>query len=263
MNAFKMRMFRMIRPNGTGVACHAFELVIISLILLNLAIGILDTFPLPGDADTLIAWADLCIITIFTIEYVLRLWTSDLLYPELPPWRARIRYAFTPLAVIDFISIFPFYLPILVGYPISIIRSIRVLRLFQIFKMGRYITGLASMGAVLVERRFQLVSSLVVIFLFMLMASVLMYSVEHPVQPDVFQNAFSGLWWAITTITTVGYGDIYPITAAGRVISGIIALLGVSLVAIPSGIISAGFAQQIEKKRHPQHFCPYCGKRLD
>jgi voltage-gated potassium channel len=97
-----------------------------------------------------------------------------------------------------------------------------------------------------------------------------MYNVEYDAQPEVFENAFSGLWWAVATFTTVGYGDIYPITALGKLFSGIIALLGIGLVAVPTGIISAGFIEQINNENSKdkndgddKHYCPYCGKKLD
>lgn len=94
---------------------------------------------------------------------------------------------------------------------------------------------------------------------------MLMYNVEHDVQPGVFDNALSGLWWAVATLTTVGYGDIYPMTAAGRILSAIIALLGIGMIAVPTGIITAGFSEQIEKTEKSEDertFCPYCGKKI-
>ena len=106
-----------------------------------------------------------------------------------------------------------------------------------------------------------------VVALLMLVSSIIMYSVENPAQPDVFTNAFSGLWWAISTFTTVGYGDIIPITTFGRILSGVIALLGIGLVAVPTGIISAGFMEQMGSENasdaDSKHYCPYCGKKLD
>lgn len=112
--------------------------------------------------------------------------------------------------------------------------------------MNRYTSGLSSIGNVLKKKSDQLVSSIFVVFLLMIISSVIMYYFENPVQPDVFSNAFSGLWWAISTFTIVGYGDIYPLTIAGKIFSAIIALLGIGLVAVPTGIISAGFMENIE-----------------
>lgn len=108
-----------------------------------------------------------------------------------------------------------------------------------------------------------------VVTLLMIIASVLMYSIENAAQPEVFDNAFSALWWAIATITTVGYGDIYPVTVAGKILSTIIALLGIALVAVPTGIISAGFIEQItdspksEQEDNVKPYCPYCGHKLE
>ena len=103
-----------------------------------------------------------------------------------------------------------------------------------------------------------------VVVILMIMASILMYSIEYDAQPDVFQNAFSGFWWAIATLTTVGYGDIYPVTVAGKILGACIALLGIGLVAVPTGIISAGFVENIaiENETEEKTYCPYCGKNL-
>ncbi len=150
------------------------------------------------------------------------------------------------MAIVDLLAILPFYIPFLLPIDLRILRLIRLLRLFRLFKMNRYTSGLSSIGNVLKKKSDQLVSSIFVVFLLMIISSVIMYYFENPVQPDVFSNAFSGLWWAISTFTTVGYGDIYPLTVAGKIFSAIIALLGIGLVAVPTGIISAGFMENIE-----------------
>lgn len=149
-----------------------------------------------------------------------------------------------------------------------VLRMLRVLRLIRAFKLNRYTHALHDIGEVFRKKASQLISSMLVVSFLMVISSVLMYDAEHEAQPETFANAFSGLWWAIATLTTVGYGDIYPVTTIGRVMSAIIALLGIGLVAVPTGIITAGFSEQISQKQKNEEdeeeklFCPYCGKKL-
>ena len=208
---------------------------------------------------------------VFTIEYLLRIWTADILYPEYGKIVSRIKYAFSFMALIDLFAILPFYVPLLIPIDLRTLRILRVIRFLRIFKVSRYTNALSIIGTVLKNKSSQLISSMFVVALLMLTSSIIMYNIENPAQPDVFTNAFSGLWWAIATFTTVGYGDIYPITALGKVLSAIIALLGIGLVAVPTGIISAGFREQMEQEKtntesdneDKKHYCPYCGKKID
>lgn len=178
--------------------------------------------------------------------------------------KARIKYIFSFLALVDLFSILPFYIPLII--PIDL-RILRVVRLFRVFKLGRYTHALSTISNVFKRKQNQLLSSIFVVSILMIIASVLMFNVENEAQPDVFENAFSALWWAIATITTVGYGDIYPITVFGKVLSAIIALLGIGLVAVPTGIISSGFMEEMEREKSTENedekcFCPYCGHKL-
>ena len=219
-----------------------FDLVIVTLILINTVTIIAATFSLSALKIRIFLIIEIVSVIIFSVEYILRLWTADLLYPEKKPFIARIKLFFSPMAIVDLLAILPFYIPFLLPIDLRILRLIRLLRLFRLFKMNRYTSGLSSIGNVLKKKSDQLVSSIFVVFLLMIISSVIMYYFENPVQP----NAFSGLWWAISTFTTVGYGDIYPLTVAGKIFSAIIALLGIGLVAVPTGIISAGFMENIE-----------------
>jgi voltage-gated potassium channel len=168
------------------------------------------------------------------------------------------------------LSILPFYLPFFFNVDLRVLRSLRLARLLRIFKANRYTYAIQKVLFVIKNKSTELLSSIFVIFVLMLISSVLMYSVESPVQPEVFKNGFSGLWWAVATFTTVGYGDIYPITSIGRFLSAIIALLGIGLVAVPTGIVTSGFMEANSEENENEnssddekHFCPYCGKNLD
>jgi voltage-gated potassium channel len=228
------------------------RVTILFLIFLSVTLIIIDTFDSkPIEISSTTEILDGIITGVFTIEYLLRIWTSPLIYPELSKSRAMIKYALSPAAIIDILAILPFYL-IFLPIDLRILRVIRVMRILRLLKLTRYTSALSSIANVIKSRSRQLVSSLIVIGLLLFVTSIFMYAVEHDAQPHVFQNAFSGFWWAIETLTTVGYGDIYPITPIGKILSGVIAILGIGFVAVPTGIISAGFIEMMGKDQTPK-----------
>ena len=267
MNELKRRTFKIIQPAEHGDrASKVFDLSIIALIIINVVLVIADTFTLPENVREIFSITETISVIVFTIEYILRLWTSDLLFSNSGKIKARFKYIFSFMALIDLFSILPFYIPFIIPLDLRILRTLRIIRLFRLFKVNRYTHALSLIGDVFKKKASQLFSSVFVVMLLMIITSVLMYNIENAAQPDKFENAFSSLWWSIATLTTVGYGDIYPITIAGKVLSGIIAFLGIGLVAVPTGIISAGFMEQIgegKEKQDEKCFCPYCGNKLD
>ena len=268
MKKIKQSLYNLIRDDDENdLASDIFDGVIIGLIVLNVLLLVLDTFNMPTWFPRVSNIIETVSVVIFTAEYLARLWTADLKYPDKSSVMARIKYVFTFMAIIDLLAILPFYLPFLFPIDLRVLRALRILRLFRLFKMGRYTTAFITIATVFRKKAHQLISSMIVVGLLMVITSLLMYNVEHEAQPEVFRNAFSGLWWAVATLTTVGYGDIYPVTSAGRVLSGVIALLGIGLVAVPTGIISAGFMEAVEKddedkKTDEIHYCPNCGHKL-
>lgn len=272
MKDIQRRVFHILQPGVDESHWEKlFDYSILALIVLNVAAVIAETFPLPQEVLGAFDVIEAVSVVIFTAEYLLRLWTAPLLYPDRTPAMARLRYVFSFMAIIDLLAILPFYLPFVFPIDLRVLRALRLIRLLRLLKVNRYTNALRVIGQVFTAKAAQLVSSVLVVGLLMLISSVLMYYIENPVQPEVFENAFSGLWWAVATFTTVGYGDIYPITAAGRVISAIIAMLGIGMVAVPTGIISAGFIETMDKaddtpeeiEAEKKHYCPYCGKKID
>ena len=267
----KEKVYNLIRDDDSNsTASWIFDGVIITLIIINIALVIADTFNMPAWYTKFSSVVETASSIAFTVEYLLRMWVSDIEYSDSNPFVARIRYFFSFLALIDLFAILPFYLPFFLGGEMRVLKAIRLIRVFRIFKFGRYTGAMQIIGTVFKRKSHQLVSSMVVIFILMVIASVLIYNVENKAQPDVFQNAFSGLWWAVATFTTVGYGDIFPITALGKILSALIAMLGIGLVAVPTGIISAGFIELSEKKEkeiessaEEKKFCPYCGHEYE
>lgn len=268
MKKIKHRIFSIIEPAENGdIISKLFDISIIVLIILNLAMVIAETFTLPDAVRQAMSKFETFSVILFTVEYFLRLWTSDLIRPNLKPAKARLRYVVSFMALIDLLAIIPFYVPFIIPIDLRVLRTLRITRLLRLFKVNRYTTALSTIGKVFKRKSSQLTASMFVVLLLMLIASVLMYNIENAAQPDAFKNAFDALWWAIATLTTIGYGDIYPITAAGRFLSGVIAILGIGLVAVPTGIISAGFMEVIETPETDAHdekcFCPYCGHNLE
>ena len=183
-------------------------------------------------------------ISIFCVEYIFRIWTAGYLYPEISLYRARLHFLISFDGIIDLLTILPFFF--LSG--MVIFRMLRVARIFHLFRLNARYDSFNVITTVLYEKRNQIISSVFIVLILMLASSLCMYSVEHDSQPEVFRNAFSGIWWSMSTLLTVGYGDIYPITTLGRIMAICIAYLGVGAVAIPTGIISAGFVEQYQRK---------------
>ena len=178
----------------------------------------------------------------------MRLFTADLLHTELNPNLARLKYIFSFMALIDLFAILPFYLPFFIKFDLRILRALRIIRILRLFKVSRYTDALYIIRDVFKKRAVQLMSSLMIVLLLMLIASVLIYNFEHSAQPENFSNALAGFRWAITTLTAANYGErLFPITLAGKIFSTVFAILGIGIVAVPTGIISAGFIEHLKE----------------
>lgn len=244
-------IFEILQPDaGTSRVSHWTDVILTVLIVVSVVIVFSLTFDLPEGLVRVLQLMEDGISVVFSIEYLLRLLTADLLYPKRRVWSAVLKYARSPLAIVDLVSILPFWLPLILPGSILGLRALRLVRLFRILKLNRYFNAVRTIGNVLLSKKSELLGSLFFVVLLMLIASLLMYSAEHDAQPTVFRNAFSGLWWAVATLTTVGYGDIYPITFMGRILGGVIALTGIAALAIPSGIITAGLTESLSKGRN-------------
>ncbi|MCR5508893.1 MAG: ion transporter [Lachnospiraceae bacterium] len=246
MKELRKRIFKIIEiGNKDDVPSALFDGFIVIVILLNLIVTLAQTFeqlkPYHGTLDLI----ELITIMIFTVEYLLRIWTADMLYPEeKDPLTSRLKFIFSLFGLIDLFTIIPYFLPFIFPAGAVAFRILRVIRIFRLFKINAQYDAFNVIVSVIKEKKNQLVSSLSMIIILMLASSLCMYSLEHEAQPDQFKNAFSGIWWSVSTLLTVGYGDLYPVTAGGRFMAIIISFLGVGMVAIPTGIISAGFVEQ-------------------
>lgn len=245
----KARIFRTILTDRYGSIWNViFDNVIMAMIIASFITVFLSTLKLSDTAGRCLIGFDCMVSFVFTAEYVMRVWTAEYLYPGLSPWAARARFVVSPLAIVDLLAILPFWLLFLPEELLSL-RALRLVYLLRLFKLNRYFDAMKSIGEAIRGRKCELIGSLFFVVLMMMIASLLMYSVEHEAQPEVFRTAFSGLWWAVATLTTVGYGDIYPVTALGRVFGAIIAFLGIATLAVPTGIITASLSSQMERGR--------------
>ncbi len=253
MNKIKKRVFQIIEIGSRKdfLSC-AFDVLIVATILLNLFITIFYTFDESAPYTAILNHLERFTIIVFTIEYLLRLWTAEYLYPERKRWQAVLRFAFSFYGIVDLLTFFPYYLPVVFPAGTVAFRMFRVIRIFRLFRISAQYDAFNVIINVLIDKMNQLISSVCLILIFMVAASLCMYSLEHDAQPELFANAFSGIWWSVSTLLTVGYGDIYPVTAAGKVMAIIITFLGVGMVAIPTGIISAGFVEQYTKLREAE-----------
>lgn len=182
----------------------------------------------------------------FFLEYCARVWTADLAYGNCTCARARIKYVFSALGIIDFLSFAPSMLSWFLPVTPTIIHAVNVLRLIRLVKVTRYMRGFRTMARVMRKHYHEIVASFLVIILVMFVTCVVMYEVEHEAQPDVFTDLFQGFWFAVETVTTTGYGDIVPITTTGKVFGMIVMMLSLGLIAIPGGIFSAGFVAEFQ-----------------
>lgn len=236
----KKRIFDILQiGKRTDFASRAFDFAVVSAVLLNCAVLFLETFEELQSYHGLLKGVEIVTIIFFCIEYALRIWTADYLYPNVSKGRAIWKFLWSFDGIVDLFTILPFfYLSGFVAF-----RMLRVIRILRLFQINAIYDSFNVITEVLREKKNQILSSVVIILVLMMASSLSMYSVEHEIQPEVFKNAFSGLWWSLSTIFTVGYGDIYPVTALGRVLAVFTTFLGVGVVAIPTGIISAGFVE--------------------
>ena len=265
MRKLKQRVFEVIQPAAEGcIASRVFDVAIMVLIAGSIVSVFATTFSLSKTELRCFGAFETVSVLIFTVEYLLRIWTADLLHPDETPFRARLRYIRSGMALIDLLAILPFYLPMILPVNLLGLRAIRLVRLLRIFKLNRYSDALISIGRVFAEKSREIAASLFFVAILLVIASLLIYHAEHDAQPEQFKNAFSGLWWAVATLTTVGYGDIYPITPLGRVLGAVIAILGIGVVAVPTGILSAGFMEHLKggSDSDSGNYCPHCGKKL-
>ena len=260
----KRRTFKILElPTGDDLASRLFVVSVMTLIVFNVFAVMLETVDEIGKPlGRLFTVLEIFSVAVFTVEYVLRLWscTADPRYAG--AFKGRLRYALSPMAVIDLLAIMPFYLEFL-PFDLRFIRSLRLFRLLRVFKLARYSASLRTLDDVLRSKKEELLVTVFVVVIMLIFASSAMYYAENEAQPDKFSSIPASMWWGVATLTTVGYGDVFPITPLGKLLGALIAILGVGLFALPTGILASGFTEEIRKNRQREVLiCPHCGLEI-
>ncbi len=235
------------------------NLLLIGLISLNIIAIILESEPEFHQQYHSAFWAfEVFSVIVFTLEYMLRVWSSIDLQEthDSSTIRGRIRYMLSPIALIDLASIVPFYLSL---YIVIDLRFLRILRMMRLFKLTRYSRALTALLDVLQKESVTLFAAVVVLFMMLVLSATGIYFLENEIQPEAFGSIPKSMWWAIVTLTTLGYGDIVPVTNMGKFFAGIVGLIGVGMVALPAAILASGFAENLNQRRQKynlfiQHF---------
>ncbi len=247
--SLRRRVFDVIEDIGPRTLLPGlFAGSLIVLILVNVIAAILETVPsIVAPHRQLFDFIESFSLLVFGIEYLLRLWVcvEEPRYRGWPGWRARAAYVVTPAAIIDFIAIAPFLLGTFFDLNL---KTLILLRLLRLFKLGRYSTGFQSLMEAVRRERQALLASFLVLFSVVLIAATLAYVAEHNAQPDAFASIPAAVWWALETVTTVGYGDVVPKTLPGRIIGGLTMITGILMIALPIAIIGSSFAEVVRQR---------------
>ena len=219
------------------------------LIVLNVFAVITETVQsIQARYERVFYYFELFTIIVFSIEYLVRLWTCTVIEKYRHPVWGRLKYMFSIEALIDLLAILPFYLPLFLDMDARLLRVLRLFRLMRIFKLGRYFVAFQMIVAVIKKRKEELLITFTLLVVMLILASSLMYYIEHEAQPDVFTSIPATMWWGIATLTTVGYGDVYPVTGLGKLLGSVIAILGIGVFALPTGIIASSFERELSER---------------
>lgn len=267
----RQRIWELTEPAAPGDRLGQFyDIGMITLILLNVVSLIIATMESVWTRfGAFLTWFEVFSVLVFTADYLARLWACR----ASPVWgggkHGRIRFAFTPMAIIDLLSVLPFYLAFLT-FDLRVLRVLRLFRIFRIIRLFRYSDSLELMGRTFRNKREELVITGAVVMALLIISSTLIYHAEREFQPEYYGSIPEAMWWSIVTLTTVGYGDVYPVSPLGKTLAAFVAVLGIGLFALPAGILGAGFTEEIalrNKRRRADDgegegapdVCPHCG----
>ncbi|MEZ5780152.1 MAG: ion transporter [Rhizobiaceae bacterium] len=222
--------------------------IIVVLILAAVCSAVLETEPTIYDGNqTLFRLVQLAFAGVFLFEYIVRVWASAENKEHESEWQARMRYASSLPAVIDLVALVTLFLA-LYGGEGALLRLFRLIRIFMLARLGRYSTAFHAIGSAIKARRYELIASLTIGMMLLLVSSTLLFLVEGPYQPEDFGSIPRAMWWSVATLTTVGYGDVHPITPIGKILAGITAVTGIGVIAMPTGILAAAFSNAIQRQ---------------
>lgn len=267
-NRLKAIFHRYLEETPTETGPRIVQFGIMLVILANVTAVVVETVPTevaPGNWVALekqypagFQILELFSLAIFTVEYILRLWSSTVDPRFAGPLRGRLRFAMTPMALVDLLAILPSYFQV-AGFMAA--RALRLVRVFRIFKLGHYSLAVKTLGKAVRSKLPELGVTVFVIGILLVLFSTVVYYVECDEPESKFTSIPATMWWGIVTLTTVGYGDISPMTPLGKLIGGIVSLFGIGLVALPAGILGSAFIQELSGSKEKAR-CPHCGKEI-
>ena len=262
-------------------ASQVFQWFIITLVTLNVAVVILATVEeLRREYELFYQLFEVFSVAVFTVEYMLRVWSCTASDEYQHPVKGRLRFVVTPAAIIDLLAILPFFIPRITNVDLRAIRALRLLRLLRLLKLGRFSSSIDILSRVISQKKEQIFVAAIAVFILLIFASSAVYFAEKQAQPQAFSSIPAAMWWGIATLTTVGYGDVVPVTTLGKVLGGFISFLGIGFFALPAGILASGFEEAVERrygtekskarsKRAPEeheseqaNYCSCCGQPL-
>jgi len=251
--SYKERVYEILEATDPDDrVAEAANLIMLLLVVSNVAAVILETVE-----SIYLVYKDLFhyfatfSIIIFTIEYILRVWSCDVEPEYRQPILGRLRFALTPLALIDLLVILPAYVILAFPSDHQLLRSLRLLWTFRLLKLRRYSESLETIENVIRAQQRELFMSFSAILFFMVLSSTVVYFLEHDAQPQLFPDIPATMWWAVLTMTTIG-DNFYPITPLGKLVGGLIIILGVATFALPTAILTSGFVEELQKKREQE-----------
>ena len=253
----KRKIYAACYDTPTSKASVGLQLAMSLLIVLNILAVMLETVEVLRDP-----WAktfrmfELFSVAIFSVEYLVRVWVANLDARYQSTFTGRIRYMCTPMALVDLLSILPFFLA-LAGVDL---RILRVLRLLRLFKLTRYSGAMSTLSGAIKSSKEELILTVLVMGILLIISATFIYFAEHDAQPEAFSSIPASLWWAVVTLATIGYGDVYPITIAGKIVAGFSAIVGIGMFALPGGIIASELISRAKAK--DPSVCPHCGKKI-
>lgn len=252
VNDLKSKIFLILEPaDASGVCGRAVDIFLITLIAVNVVAVVLETVnSLFIRYETAFYFLELFSVSVFTLEYIARVWVCVDCEEFKGQKRTRLQYVLSPLALIDLCAILPFYLSFFIVFDL---RFLRALRLFRVFKLTRYSSAMSMLMDVLKEESKTFFAGFFLLMVLLILSASGTYIVEHEAQPEVFASIPHAMWWAIITLTSVGYGDVIPITPAGQFFGSLVSVIGVVVVALPAGILASGFADHARTNRNEMH----------